>query len=87
MSVPPSALRSCSTSIVHVYSHGTLVPSQALWVGLDIEGSKMGILNIYAPTGLRWRAAFWRSLSDSLPEVDSWIIGGDFNNLEALEDQ
>ena len=68
------------------YSFGTLVPGRALWVGLNIEGSRIGILNIYAPTNLRQRAAFWSSLTDALPEVDSWIVGGDFNNLEALED-
>ena len=33
----------------HVCGHGTLVPRRALWVGLDIEGSRIGILNIYAP--------------------------------------
>lgn len=42
----------------HVYGHGTLVPGRALWVGLDIEGSRIGILNTYAPTDLRRRAAF-----------------------------
>ena len=69
----------------HVYEHGTLVPGCALWVGLDIEGSRIGILNIYAPTDLRRRAIFWSTVTGLIPEMDSWIVGGDFNNLEALE--
>ena len=44
--------------VQHVYSFGTLVPGCALWVGLNIEGSRIGILNIYAPTDVRQRAAF-----------------------------
>ena len=55
-------------------------------MGLDIEGSRIGILNIYAPTDLRQRAAFWSTLPDLVPEMGSWIVGGDFNNLEAIED-
>ena len=47
----------------HVRGHGTLVLGRALWVGLDIEGSRFGILNIYASTDLRWRAAFWGTLT------------------------
>ena len=56
-------------------------------MGLNIEGSRIDILNIYAPIDMRRRAAFWSSLTGLLPEMDSWIVGGDFNNLEALEDQ
>ena len=50
--------REVSTSIIapllqHVCGHGTLVPHRDLWVGLDIEGSQIGILNSYASTDLR----------------------------------
>ena len=57
--------------VQHVCGFGTLVPGRALWVGQNIEGSRIGILNIYAPTDLRWRAAFWSSLSGLLPKMDS----------------
>lgn len=60
--------------------YGSLVPRQALWIGLDIEGSRLGILNIYAPIDMHKRFAFWRT-------IDSWIVGGDFHNPETLEDQ
>ena len=69
-----------------VFDHGTLIPGRALWIGLELEGSKIGVLYIYASTDLRRRATFWRSLTDLLPVMDSWIVGGDFNNLETMED-
>ena len=58
-----------------------------LWVGLELEGSKVRVLNIYAPKDLRCRVTFWRTLAELLPVMDSWIVGGDFNNLETMEDQ
>ena len=51
---------------------------------MDIEGSQIGVLNI--PTNMQQRATFRTPLADSIPEVNSWIVGGDFNNLD-LEDQ
>ena len=53
---------------------------------MEIEAFKVGVLNIYAPTDLQQRASFWQTLAGLVPEVDSWIVGGDFNNLEMLED-
>lgn len=64
-----------------------MVPRCVLWVVLDIEGSKVGILNIYTSTDLWWRATFWRMLVDTALEMDSWIVGSDSSNLETLEDQ
>ena len=58
-----------------------------MWIGFDIEGSRVGILNIYATTDLWRRATFWRTLANTEPVMDSWIVEGDFNNLETLEDQ
>ena len=79
---------SIGTSLLqHVCGFGTLIPGRVLWVGLNIEGSRIGILNIYALTDLRQRVAFWSFLTHLLLEMDSWIVGKDFNNVEALEDQ
>lgn len=58
-----------------------------LWVDLNMEDPLIEILNVYAPTDLQMRVAFWRSIVDTLQEMDSWIIGGDFNNLETQENQ
>ena len=70
-----------------VFGHGLLIPDRALWVVLELEGSRIGVLNIYAPTDLRCRATFWRTLIELLPDMDSWIVRGDFNNLKTMEDQ
>ena len=52
-----------------------------------MEGSRVEVLNIYAPIDLRRTVTFWRTLTELLPVMDSWIVGGDFNNLETMEDQ
>ena len=50
---------SVSKSLSHrVFYHDTLIPSRALWIGLELEGSRIGVLNIYAPTDMRRRATF-----------------------------
>ena len=67
-----------------VYNHPS---GRALGVAIKLEKVRIVILNIYAPTDLRRRATFWSALASSDPEVDSRIVGGDFNDLEALEDQ
>ena len=64
-----------------------MIPGRALWVGLELEGSRIGVLNIYTPTNLWRMVTFWRTLIELLPTMDSWIVGGDFNNLETMEDQ
>ena len=51
-----------------------------------MEGSRVGILNVYALTDLQWRAAFWSMLTELLLEMDLWIVGGDFNNIEFAQD-
>ena len=70
-----------------VFYHGTLIPGRALWIGLELEGSRIGVLNIYAPTDLRHKATFledtYRATS-SHGFMDCWR---DFNNLETMEDQ
>ena len=74
------ALLSC------VFGHGPLVHRRALWVGLELEGSCVGILNVYVPTYMQQRTAFWQAIVEMLAEKDSWIVGGDFNNLATQED-
>lgn len=55
--VLPLALRSRS-----VFGYGTLdsrlVQGCAMWVGLELEGSRIGVLNIYASTNLQRKATF-----------------------------
>ncbi|MCO5587797.1 hypothetical protein L7F22_041749 [Adiantum nelumboides] len=69
-----------------VRHHGTLVAGRALYVAIDIDGTLVGFLTVYAHNTPRERAVFWSRLTDVLPIVDTWIIGGDFNNIESDSD-
>lgn len=68
-------------TIGSMVGHCSLVPRHALWVCLDIEGSKLGNLNMYAPTDVRARASFWHLVVDNpthggLPNFSFWGGGG-----------
>ncbi|MCO5599241.1 hypothetical protein L7F22_053342 [Adiantum nelumboides] len=69
-----------------VIDHGTLVAGRVMWVSLQCDASVVGILCIYAPTTAAERSWFWDQIVHVLPTVDSWIVGGDFNNVETFED-
>ncbi|MCO5584027.1 hypothetical protein L7F22_037947 [Adiantum nelumboides] len=86
--------RSCSVCIsvgprllFSVRHHSTLIAGRALYVAIDIEDTLVGFLSVYAPNTPRERAIFWSQLADTLPIVNTWIIGGDFNNLESDSDR
>ncbi|MCO5595316.1 hypothetical protein L7F22_049357 [Adiantum nelumboides] len=72
--------------LARVLDHGTLIPGKAMWITLQCDASVVGVLCIYAPTTATERSWFWDQIDDVLPSVDSWIVGGDFNNLETFED-
>ena len=57
-----------------------------MYVSLRIGDSLIGFMIVYVPTEALARSRFWSRIKDVLPSVDSWIIGGDFNNVEAFED-
>ncbi|MCO5554186.1 hypothetical protein L7F22_007712 [Adiantum nelumboides] len=57
-----------------------------MWISLQCDASTGGILCIYAPTTVVERSWFWDQIVDVLPSVDSWNVGGDFNNVETFED-
>ncbi|MCO5581067.1 hypothetical protein L7F22_034943 [Adiantum nelumboides] len=63
-----------------VIDHGTLVAGRAMWVSLQCDAYVVGILCIYAPTTAAERSWFWDQIVHVLPPVNSWIVGGDFNN-------
>ncbi|MCO5563921.1 hypothetical protein L7F22_017573 [Adiantum nelumboides] len=66
-----------------VRHHSTLIAGRALYVAIDIEDTLVGFLSIYAPNTPRKKANFWSQLIETLPIVSTWIIGGDFNNIES----
>lgn len=70
-----------------VLDSGVLVEGRAQFLILDINGSHIGILNIYGPNDTGRRAQFWGILADiDYPEAD-WILCGDFNMTELGEDR
>ena len=64
-----------------------IVPGRAQYVTLRMHGEHVGVLNVYAPNHASARADFWTQITDALPEVDHWCVGGDFNMLEDPSDR
>ncbi|MCO5580734.1 hypothetical protein L7F22_034604 [Adiantum nelumboides] len=56
-----------------------------MWISLQCVASIVGILCIYAPTTAAERSWFWDEIVGIVPSVDSWIVGGDFNNVETFD--
>ena len=78
-----------SAAIHHtILSDGVLIPGRAQWIiYCNLDRTKVGFLNLYAPnTGLE-RAAFWEAVARNLPAADSWIMGGDLNMVEHESDR
>ena len=57
-----------------------------MWVSLQVVDALVGILCVYVPTTVSEQAWFWGQIVDVFATVDSWIVGGDFNNVETFED-
>ena len=62
---------------------GTIVCGRAIWVSLQIDDALLGFLSVYAPTDPLARVVMWIEIVEALPVVDSWIVEGDFNNIES----
>lgn len=63
------------------------IEGRANYVILNVNGQKVGLLNIYAPNRTGPRARFWGALADHVfPQAD-WVVGGDFNMVEDAEDR
>ena len=63
------------------------VPGRAHWLLLQEGQLRIGLLNVYAPNHASARATFWLQICESLPQADSWCVGGDFNMLETVENR
>lgn len=76
--------------VASVVQHGVLVPGRAMYIVVGIADARIGFLTIYAPTHARARSDFWMLMVDALrplsSSVDSWVVGGDFNNIESALD-
>jgi hypothetical protein len=64
---------------------------RAAWVTFDHPKlGKFGILNVYPPTGENSsaeRKRLWREIFNSLPNIISWLMIGDFNMTEKASNQ
>ena len=55
---------------------------------LEMEETRWGILNIYAPNHASARARLWEEIYLTTPgDENKWIVGGDFNMLEDPQDR
>ena len=71
-----------------ILDSGILIAGRAQYVILRLNPTlKIGILNIYAHNDSQRRAKLWDLLTETnLPEAE-WIMGGDFNSVESLDDR
>jgi exonuclease III len=66
-----------------IAAHGTIIEGRAQYV--SIQSPDNGTLTIYAPRSSDERSQIWRKINqDALPS-DHYILGGDFNHLEASD--
>ena len=71
-----------------VTSHGILYPGRAQYVVLKISPTlQLGVINIYGFSHTGPRAMMWSHISQiQLPEAQ-WVLAGDFNNIESINDK
>lgn len=72
-----------------IISASGVVPSQrAAWCHLEHpKFGKIEVLVVYAPNFDSERATLWNELADLLDKNREWIVAGDFNMVEALQDR
>ena len=66
----------------NIIRYEELVPGKAQCIILDIGKENVAFLNIYAPNSASQRILFWKQLLRTLPSLDNWCVGGDFNMVE-----
>lgn len=71
-----------------VTRHGILFPGRAQYVVINLSPRlQLGIINIYGFIDTGPRAMLWNHLAQTpLPEA-VWVLAGDFNNIESLQDK
>ena len=73
--------------IVDCTGMGSLIEGRFVYIRIKHSCGHLGILNIYAPNLAAERQEFWLQLVAKKPNVELWIIGGDFNMVEHPEDR
>ena len=74
-----------ATKVTH---HGILYPGRAQYVVLNISPNlQLGIINVYGFSETGPRAMLWNHLAQTqLPDAQ-WVLAGDFNNIESVNDK
>lgn len=68
--------------------HGIIVPSRALFILLQwTKDTRLGIVNIYGYNDTGPRARLWNQIRQFPLPAAQWILAGDFNMIEQLEDK
>lgn len=69
-----------------VTAHGTLTEGRAQYVTIQSPNNgALTIFNVYAPFTSNGRAQIWSKFNLATPDSNHYIIGGDFNHLEATD--
>lgn len=74
-----------ATQVTH---HGILYPGRVQYVVLNLSPHlQLGIINVYGYNHTGARAMLWAHLAQTqLPEAQ-WILAGDFNNIESINNK
>ena len=74
-----------ATLVTH---HGILFPGRAQYVVINLSPRlQLGVINAYGFSDTGPRAVLWNHLAQvELPEAE-WVLAGDFNNIESLQDK
>lgn len=71
-----------------IVTKGSITKHRNLWVQFDgIPGGKLGVGNIYAPNESQDRCKLRENMLIQLPSNCTWILMGDFNMVEFVEDK
>ena len=62
----------------NIVQYNEVRPGRAQYVVLQINGMHCGFLNVYAPNQVGERVTFWTWLASELPDIENWLLGGDF---------
>ena len=74
-----------TTTITH---HGVLFPGRAQYVVLNLSSHlQLGVINVYGFNNTDPRAMLWNHLAQAPLPAAEWVLAGDFNNIESIQDK
>lgn len=71
-----------------IIDHGIITPGRAQFILLQwTKDTRIGIINVYGFNDTSSRARLWNQIRNFLLPEAQWIIAGDFNMIEQIEDK